>query len=203
MDRYGDERVLVVSRSLFDKLGSFQGLETDVDRYLPVFLDPENNYFLPRGEAEDDPSHKQLIPYAVFVCGDRVLRYVRGSGSGEQRLAAKASIGIGGHINTSDVEQGGYGRDTYNAGVDREIDEELQIAGSHSHRITALINDDSNAVGQVHLGVVHLVQLENEEVKANENEITDIAFLTIGELQAERNRLETWSQLCLDGLFEH
>lgn len=201
MSRYPDENILVVTRSLFDELGAFEGLSLEPERYLPSLLDPTNNYFLARDDAEDDPSHKQIIPYAIFRHGDRFLHYVRGGGSGEKRLAAKGSIGIGGHINQDDFDaQSHLDKDTYTIGVEREIDEELNIEGGHTQRIVALINDDSNPVGQVHLGVVHLFELESDQVTSNEDNITELSFLTIEELQARRDRLETWSQHCLDGL---
>lgn len=201
MSRYPDENILVVTRALFDELGAFEGLSLEPERYLPSLLDPANNYFLARDDAEDDPSHKQIIPYAIFRHGDRFLHYVRGGGSGEKRLAAKGSIGIGGHINQEDFDaQAHLDKDTYTIGVEREIDEELNIEGGHTQRIVALINDDSNPVGQVHLGVVHLFELESDQVTSNEDNITELSFLTIEELQARRDRLETWSQHCLDGL---
>jgi len=199
--KYPDEKVLVVSRALFDELGAFQGLCLEPERYLPSFLDPENNYFLARDDAEEDPGHKQIIPYAIFRHGDRFLHYVRGGGGGEKRLAAKGSLGIGGHVNAEDFEaQDHLDKDTYTIGVEREIDEELNIAGSHDQRIVALLNDDSNEVGQVHLGVVHLFDLENDVVTPNEDTITELSFYTIDELEARRDRMETWSQICLDGL---
>jgi predicted NUDIX family phosphoesterase len=197
MSRFGGERVLVVTRALFEELGAFQGLNTDPDRYLPALLDPANNFFLDREAAENDPLHKQVIPYAIFRHGGRFLRYVRGTGSGEQRLAAKASIGIGGHINASDYAAEHLGQETYHNGVTREIAEELALAGPYSHRIVALLNDDSNEVGQVHLGVVHLVDLASPDVRPNEDTITDLTFLTPEELRAEAGRLETWSQFAL------
>lgn len=201
MSRYPDESILVVSRALFDELGAFQGLCLDPGRYLPAILDPANNSFIPRDDAEEDPGYKQIIPYAIFRHGDRYLHYVRGGGSGEKRLAAKGSIGIGGHINADDYEaQAHLDKDTYSIGVEREIDEELNIAGPHAQRIVALINDDSNPVGQVHLGVVHLFELETDQVTSNEDNITELEFLTLDELLARRDRLESWSQMCLDGL---
>ena len=201
MSRYPDENILVVSRALFDELGAFQGLCLDPGRYLPAILDPANNSFIPRDDAEEDPGFKQIIPYAIFRHGDRYLHYVRGGGSGEKRLAAKGSIGIGGHINADDYEaQAHLDKDTYSIGVEREIDEELNIAGPHAQRIVALINDDSNPVGQVHLGVVHLFELETDQVTSNEDNITELEFLTLEELLARRDRLESWSQMCLDGL---
>ncbi len=147
MASYEDENVLVVSRGLFEELGTFQGLSAQVDHYLPAFLDPANNFFLPRENAEDDPSHKQIIPYAIFRHRDRILRYIRGKKSGEQRLASKASIGIGGHINQHDASEASLHRTTYMTGVEREISEELVISGNYTQRVVALINDDSNPVG--------------------------------------------------------
>ncbi|MBL9151313.1 MAG: hypothetical protein JNK37_02455 [Verrucomicrobiales bacterium] len=201
MSRYPDENILVIPRALFDELGAFQGLCLEPERYLPAILNPANNLFIPRDDAEEDPGYKQIIPYAIFRFQDRYLHYVRGGGSGEKRLAAKGSIGIGGHINAEDYHaQSHLDKDTYTIGVEREIDEELNLTGPLTQRIVALINDDSNPVGQVHLGVVHLFDLSSPEVTSNEDNITELAFLSLDELTARRDRLETWSQHCLDGL---
>ena len=168
MSRYGNEQVLVIPRPLLDDLGSFQGLQFEVDRYLPAFLKPENNFFMSRDEAEDDPTHKQIIPYAIFHHGGKFLHYVRGKKSGEQRLASKGSIGIGGHINTTDKSPEPLGRETYLRGVEREVKEELKIGGTYEQRIVALLNLDDNEVGRVHLGVVHLFDLATSDVEANQ-----------------------------------
>src|SRR5207249_5307462 len=94
-----NENVLVVRRSLFDELGSFQGLNFEPQKYLDAFLSRGNNFFLRRSEAEINPGYKQIIPYAVIAFKDCVAYYVRGKKAGEQRLVAKGSIGIGGHMN--------------------------------------------------------------------------------------------------------
>ena len=200
MSKYEDESVLVVPRALFDKIGGFQGLCGEVDRYLPAFLDPSNNFFMPREEAEDDPSHKQIIPYAIFHHAGRILHYVRGKKSGEQRLASKGSIGIGGHINQEDEEASSLGKDTYMTGVEREVHEELKLETKYEQRIVALLNDDSNEVGQVHLGVVHLFDLDSPEVEANEANIAELEFLTAVELHSRHDALETWSQIIADSI---
>jgi predicted NUDIX family phosphoesterase len=127
---------------------------------------------------------------------------VRGGGSGEKRLASKGSIGIGGHINDTDFAAASLDKDTYTNGVEREIDEELSITDGHTQEILGLLNDDSNEVGQVHLGVVHLVTLESDQVEAGEAVIEDLQFLTLGELQERKEQLESWSQICVDGLSE-
>jgi len=193
-----DENVLVVRRALFDELGAFQGLQPHADRYIAVFLKRENNFFLPRSRAEEDPAYKQIIPYAVFTFGEKILHYVRGSKSGEKRLVAMGSIGIGGHINEGDESLFSFDMDAYRSAVRREIEEELRFDGKYKDRVAALINDDSNEVGRVHLGVVHVIALENDGVRAGEKAIAELRFLTPDELRRRRDKLETWSQIVLD-----
>ncbi len=196
---YKGEQILVVTRDLFDQLGSFQGIQTDVDNYLSALINPENNFFMDRGLAENDPTHKQLIPYAIFRHGSRYLCYQRGKAGGESRLHAKRSLGIGGHINPIDTREGNRGLDTYMAGVEREIREELNIQGGFQQKIVALLNDDANEVGKVHLGVVHLVELESDEVSSAEDSIADLQFFSKEELQGQMNSsLESWSQFCVE-----
>jgi len=195
-----DENVLVVRRSLFDELGSFQGLTFETKKYLSALLSRGNNFFLPRAQAENDPTHKQIIPYALIAHGDTVLHYVRGKKAGEQRLAAKGSIGIGGHMNQEDELLFNYAIDeaVYRAGVEREVNEEIRIESPFEDSIVALLNDDTTEVGRVHLGIVHVFRLAEPKVQKREAMITNVAFLKKDELLARRENLETWSQLCLD-----
>lgn len=195
-----EENILVIQRSLFDELGAFQGLNHDLERYLPIFLNGKNNFFTPRGPAETNPALKQLIPYAIFTYEGKVLRYTRGGKSGEQRLAAKMSIGIGGHINDTDGTKGTFDGNTYLNAVNREISEELQLGGPFTQRPVALLNDDSNEVGKVHLGVIHIVRLTSPEISPNEASIAEPRLCSPEELEAESARLETWSQICLSNL---
>ncbi len=195
-----DENVLVVRRSLFDELGSFHGLNFEPERYLNALLSRGNNFFLPRAQAENDPSHKQIILYALLVHEDRVLHYVRGKKSGEQRLVAKGSIGIGGHMNDTDESLFAWDEVAYRAGVEREVNEEITIRSSFEDRIVALLNDDTTEVGRVHLGIVHVFRLAEPKVEKREAMITNLAFVTRDELIARRDILETWSQLCVDSL---
>ncbi|YCM45881.1 hypothetical protein V2O64_07620 [Verrucomicrobiaceae bacterium 227] len=201
MRDYKGEEILVIPRELFDQLGSFQGIETDVIKYLEAILDPANNFFMDRGKAEEDPSFKQIIPYALFHHEGRYLHYTRGKSGGESRLHAQGSVGIGGHINPVDERADPLGRETYLAGVEREIDEELHIVGDHKNRIVGLLNDDSNDVGKVHLGVVHLFELESDQVKSGEDALANLAFQSIDDLKGElHGSLETWSKYCVDVL---
>jgi len=195
-----DENVLVVRRSLFDELGSFHGLHFEPQRYIDSFLKRENNFFLQRAKAENDPTHKQIIPYAIIACGDNVLHYVRGKKAGEQRLAAKGSIGIGGHMNDADESLFAWDEAAYRAGVEREVNEEIKIESPFEDRIVALLNDDTTEVGRVHLGVVHVFKLAEPKVQKREAMITNLGFLSADELKARHETLETWSQICVDSL---
>ncbi len=194
-----EENILVVRRSLLEQIGIFQGLCFDVDRYLPAFLARENNFFTPRAPAETNPELKQIIPYVLLVHGDRIFHYVRGKKAGEQRLVAKGSVGIGGHMNDGDEGLFALDREAYNVAVQREVTEEIFIETPYKNRVVALLNDDSNEVGKVHLGVVHVFQLDAEAARKREQMITESGFLSIAELRARRDLLETWSQLCVDG----
>jgi predicted NUDIX family phosphoesterase len=193
-----NENVLVVRRELFDALGSFHGLCFEPQRYLDKFLARGNNHFLSRAAAENDPAHKQIIPYAILASGDRVLHYVRGKKAGEQRLVAKGSIGIGGHMNDEDESLFAWDEAAYRAGVAREVKEEVSIETTFEDRIVALLNDDTTEVGRVHLGVVHVFRLAEPKVQKREAMITNLGFLSKAELQARRENLETWSQICVD-----
>lgn len=199
MSKYAGEEVLVVKRALLEEMGMFEGFRTDgVDDMVAALLEPEAHFFMDRSAAEDDPSHKQLIPYCIFKCGDRVLSYTRGKSGGEDRLHAKISIGVGGHINPVDMGEGRQGAAAYFAAVQREIEEELDIACDYVMRIVGLLNDDSNPVGQVHLGVVHLVELESEEVSSREDALANLSWATVDELDGDLSeRLETWSAFCV------
>ena len=196
-----DENVLVVRRKLFDELGNFHGLNFEPAKYLPALLSRGNNFFLRRNQAENDPTHKQIIPYAIIAHGDTVLHYVRGKKAGEQRLVAKGSIGIGGHMNEEKDEllwNFALDEAAYRTGVEREVNEEIKIETAFEDRIVALLNDDTTEVGRVHLGIVHVFRLAEPKVTKREAMITNVAFLTKDELLARRDSLETWSQLCVD-----
>lgn len=204
MSKYAGEQVLVVPRALLDELGAFEGMRTEgLDAAVSRLLDPANHFFMDRAAAEEDPSHKQLIPYCIFRCGNRILHYTRGKAGGEARLHAKISVGVGGHVNPIDTGDGRTGPEAYHAAVTREIEEELHLPEEHEHRIIGLLNDESNPVGQVHLGIVHLVDLKSDAVSSREDALTDLGFTPLADLNGDWfGRLETWSQFCIRHLSE-
>jgi predicted NUDIX family phosphoesterase len=199
MPSHSGEQVLVVPRAVFDEIGAFEGFRAGgLQSAVCRLLEPSVHFFMDRAVAEEDPTHKQIIPYCIFRCGENILHYTRGKSGGESRLHAKISVGVGGHVNPVDMDGGKTGAAAYHAAVAREIEEELVLEAPPSHRIIGMINDDSNSVGQVHLGIVHVVDLPSLEVSAREDALSDLRFSTIQELAGPLfDRLETWSQFCI------
>jgi predicted NUDIX family phosphoesterase len=189
------ERVLVVPAVVLHEAGLFHGFSDRVEHYLPRLLDEAHLRYLPRDEAELDTTFKQLIPYVVLRHVGRIFHYTRGGG-GEKRLHAKRSIGIGGHIS---AEDGGVSARAYRAGMMRELTEEVALAGGYTERCIGLINDDRTPVGQVHLGIVHVLDLEVPGVQSRESGLVAGGFSGLQELRNQREAFETWSQFLLDG----
>lgn len=191
------EHVLVVPSSLFHEVGHFQGFQPNIEPYLNTLLDPAYTSYRPRNEMEQDPSFKQLIPYCIFMHKGEIFSYRRGKGQGEARLHSKRSVGIGGHI--SSIDQ--HAPSVYREGMRREIEEELILESKFQEKCIGLINDDLTEVGKVHLGIVHLFEIDDPKVRAREESIHDAGFAKPSELILQRDQFETWSQICLDHLF--
>jgi predicted NUDIX family phosphoesterase len=202
MSQVATEHVLVVPTEVFRRLGYFQGFCGDVERYLRGLLDPAHTSYQPRPAMEQDPNFKQLIPYVIFrhrdAGGDtHLFQYTRGKGQGEARLHAKRSIGVGGHISADDA----LVASAYDEGMRRELEEEICIGSSYRGRMVGLINDDETEVGKVHLGVVHLLDVDEPAVEPREADLVDAGFRPLQELLTSCERFETWSQICLKALF--
>ncbi|MFK7777196.1 MAG: phosphoesterase [Gimesia sp.] len=193
------EHVMVVPTLLFHEVGYFQGFNDQVEPYLKTLLDPNYISFRPRDTVEEDPSFKQLIPYCIFRHEGKIFYYKRGSKGGEQRLHSKRSIGIGGHISSEDDAKAGS---TYREGMQREIEEEVAMETKYTEQCVGLINDDETEVGKVHLGIVHVFDLELPKVSPREESIIETGFDSPEKLLQELEQFETWSQICLKGLFE-
>jgi predicted NUDIX family phosphoesterase len=194
------EQVLVIPRSTFDKVGSFQGFEPASALHLSEYFAPGVAQFIPRPDAENDPSFKQLIPYCVLVHEGKVVRYQRGKSGGEKRLTAQYSIGIGGHINPIDSITGTFDIETYQKAVERELNEEIEFEGETTPVSIGLINDDTNPVGRVHLGVVEIFNLHSPIVKAREDAIANLELISQEQLHEEIDLLETWSKIAVENL---
>lgn len=164
-----------------------------------------DHHFTPRSRAESDPLFKQLIPYQLFVFKGSFFVYRRGGSVGEGRLAGRLSLGIGGHINRGDSQDSRLLTPVdYRNALLRERSEELINVEEFNCRFVGWINDDSSAVGSVHLGAVHLVEVESERarralgIRADGEDIHSLGWWTAEEIKAERDLFELWSILAIE-----
>jgi len=165
-----------------------------------------SQYFLPRSDAEHDPGYKQIIPYQLFRCHGRFFVYQRGGGVGEGRLAGRLSVGIGGHINSGDAKNGCLATETYSEALFREREEELICKDAVATLFLGWINDDSDPVGQVHLGAVHLCEAADESaihVREQGEDIHERGWWSAEEILAQGERFEKWSILAVKLAVNH
>jgi predicted NUDIX family phosphoesterase len=191
------ERVLVLPRKLVPGGCDFTGVrpaDGDALAGLRQAVAAHGN-FLDRPFAEQNPALKQLIPYVVVRDADRIFLMERTDAGGDSRLHRKASIGVGGHLNPVDE-----GEDPLTDGLRREWSEELVADWEPEFRLVGLLNDDSNPVGSVHLGVVFEVEAAGRRVEVRERDKLAGRFATEAELRAAWDRMETWSRLVAEYL---
>src|SRR5947207_2971973 len=193
-----EELVLCFERTLLDELGVFQGLSLDVEKYLPAVTSTSRLVYRNRSEAEHDKRYKQLIPYVLLICKDRILRYLRGKGGQETRLHGLYSVGVGGHISEEDHGLFSTGPG-YHDGMRRELMEEVAVEEEKESAV-AVINDDSTEVGCVHFGVVHVMHVPNETIVGRRSGIVGPEFIPITEAVKDPSGYESWSRFCLEHL---
>lgn len=190
------EKVLVVKAELLNLPGTKYLTDPGhIQRLLKVCQD--NYFFLNRVEAETDPSHKQLIPYVTLLSSGSVLVLERTAAQSEKRLHGKLSLGVGGHINLVDTSSS-LAKIIARAMV-RELQEELWLDTMTQPVLRGIINDNSNSVGSVHLGLHYFLPVQ-ERPRVRETDKMVANWLAPAQLEALRPRLETWSQILLPTL---
>ena len=179
MDK-NDEQILVIKSDILFKDGKWHGLKTDnLDYYLDLIR--KNCEFKRRGDMENDPLYQQVIPYMLFSFGNKFLAYKYINKTWEKRLINNSyQLGIGGHINPGDGDNG----DILEAGMMREWDEEVSYKGNFvSKKLIGIIKDESTSVEQVHIGLVYhfigdsadISIKETEKMQGNLFELNDIS----------------------------
>lgn len=193
------ETILVVRADELKKHYDFQG-------FLPLSLEDVRKLYdslnvleMDRDKAEEDPTFKQLIAYSGIRSQGKYVSYLRGEDLGEARLHGNRSVGIGGHINSEDRENKNIDCHLEYAAL-REIEEEVNIDEKVNLHLAGLINDDSNAVGKVHLGLVYVADLVTPAVTGREQGIARVEFASPEELLSDRDQFETWSQILIDNI---
>jgi predicted NUDIX family phosphoesterase len=189
------ERVLVLPRESVPGGCDFGGVRPADDLAALRLAVKLHGRYLERPAAEESPDFKQLIPYVVVRDGSSVFLMERTDAGGDPRLHGKASIGVGGHLNPVDE-----GADPLLAGLRREWSEELVADWEPEFRLVGLLNDESNPVGAVHLGVVFTVEADGRRVEVREHDKLRGRFVPVAEVVAAWDRLETWSRLVSQAL---
>lgn len=189
-----DELILVVKRSeLFKTTPAWHGLNNQaMDAFLTTIS--EKKEFLPRSLMEEDPTYKQIIPYLVFKHENKYFVMQRRSTTSEQRLKNKFSLGIGGHIRQEDITDNSI----FNW-ARREFDEEVSYKGNLEIQTLGILNDDSNDVGKVHIGLVLLLNGDSANISVK-SELKSGELKTFTECKNMAESLESWSQLILPKL---
>ncbi|MEX3625139.1 hypothetical protein VVS20_22205 [Viridibacillus arvi] len=209
-----DEIILVVSRKkLFnDEALTFQGVTSDKSLVADIMLNIDKYYkSMRRGSvnevdvpvsrnAELNFDYKQPIPYIVIRRGDEYFVTQRLEGGGESRLHGKLSMGAGGHMNP--LEKDFYAFKIVLAeNTARELEEELDITGEIKIDTIGLINDDSEEVSRVHIGILGVIDLEDaDEVAVRETEQLAGSWYTLDQLRDKEvyDRLENWGKIVVD-----
>jgi len=194
-----NENVLVVSTVKIAPFLTGAFSSSNLDKALEFIRG--NHSFRSRAIVEDDPSFKQIIPYVVIQHHDQFLLAQRTNRQTESRLHGKYSLGIGGHIN--DLENAGTDGDVIQAGLERELNEEVELRGARvSLKLVGIISDDSTPVGTVHLGLVFILQTDRAEFTIRETDLMTAEWVTVETLREKLDRLESWSRIVFENVIE-
>jgi predicted NUDIX family phosphoesterase len=188
-----DELILVIKRELFKDIDNWHGLQA-VDYAPYAQLIHEHKEFLPRSQMELDESYKQIIPYLVYTHNGKYFLMQRQAKATETRLQNKYSLGIGGHIRQEDID--GSDITTW---ARREFDEEVTFNGTYTIEPLGILNDDSNAVGKVHIGFVFLLHGDSADIQV-QSELKSGTLYTLEECKEFYGSMETWTQILVDFL---
>lgn len=189
------ESVLVVKSEILKPFLTFRGLITEnLDAAIELIL--SSYEFMPRQDAEQNPDYRQIIPYAAIRRGGSVFTTRRLSKGFETRLHGMLSIGIGGHINPDPPDEAG---DILLSGLKRELREEVRIEEEASLSFVGLINDDSDAVGCVHLGLFYIMEVSGD-VFVLETDKLEGFWTEVPQLKRQITRLEGWSAIVLNSI---
>jgi len=185
------ENILVVPTTTLFFEGVWQGLrcvdQLDLAKYMDIIQ--TKCEFLSRPAMEEDSNYKQIIPYLIFKYQDKYFLMQRASKASETRLRSKFSLGIGGHIREDDMQ----GSSIFDW-ARREFAEEVDYKGNVTVEMLGILNDDSNEVGKVHVGLVMLLNGDSCDIKV-ESELKSGELLTIDECLLYEAQMENWSKL--------
>lgn len=177
-----------------------------------------------RRSLETEPMFRQLLPYVIVRCVEgsepSYLLYQRVKHTNEAKLAGNTSIGLGGHIDLTDVvifeDTNGIvdWESVITLNIRRELTEETGVVDTFAmcdtQSLGVILDDseDNKGVGKVHVGIVQVINVGWDVVeKMKQNMDTDdaearlIDFMTVAQLreyQAANDNMEPWTRILLD-----
>lgn len=188
------ENILVIKRDvLINTVGMHGIIASNIDQLFEIIA--IHGSYMERDKAETNEEYKQIIPYLVYQYKNKFFLMKRSAKAGEVRLKNLYTLGIGGHIRESDLSNSRNVLDW----AEREFFEEVNFSGTYKPIFLGLLNDDSNPVGRVHLGLVFLL-IGNTPRISVKTELENGALMTLPEIILLNDSLESWSQITLDYL---
>ncbi|HEV2600900.1 MAG TPA: hypothetical protein VGT41_01250 [Candidatus Babeliales bacterium] len=188
-----DELILVVPRADILPHGSFHGLQATTMQEITGII-ASKKQFLPRSIMETDPTYKQIIPYLIYTHNEKYFLMQRHAKASESRLRSKFSFGIGGHIRQEDMQT-----DSIFDWARREFHEEVNYNGNLTIQPIGLLNDDSNEVGKVHIGLVMLLMGDREDISV-QSELQSGELISLADAEIYKDHMESWSQIVFEYL---
>src|SRR3990167_142376 len=188
------EHILVIKRDHFFSITpAWTGLkEVSFEQYIGLIN--EKKEFLPRPTMEQDLTYKQIIPYLIFENDNKYFLMQRSATVSESRLKNKYSLGIGGHIRQEDMQE-----QSIFDWAKREFNEEVNYTGAVEIEPLGILNDDSDAVGQVHIGFVLLLKGNSSNISVK-SELKHGALKSLQECIDSIDKMETWSRMVIEFL---
>jgi predicted NUDIX family phosphoesterase len=194
-----EESVFAISTEGLWKLITYKnkGLIKGNNEVLKLIV--QNGLFRKRSELEEDPSFKQIIPYAIISNDKSFYLFRRASEQTEKRLHNKYSLGVGGHMNPGSFigskEQ--YLLDE----LRRELFEEVRFQNGcliEDIEFIGFINDDTIPVGRVHIGLLYNLHVSSKELIINETDKMTADWIEKSGLVEFYDEMETWSKIAFD-----
>lgn len=189
------ERVMVVAREDIFRGGTWHGIKADDVARLVRIINTKHK-FMARGDVEDDPRWQQIIPYMFFENAGKYFLMQRNAGHTDKRLASNFSLGVGGHINKKDIKTG-----SIVSWAKREFEEEVDYKGRYKAEFLGLLNDDTNDVGRVHLGLIIKMAGKSNGITVRDEHQSG-KMVAVDELSRNYKKMETWSQIVYDYLMK-
>ena len=159
----------------------------------------QKGQFRKRNELEEDPSFKQIIPYAVISCKESFYLFRRSSGQTEKRLQNLFSLGVGGHMNPDNSAE--HEEQYLYDELKRELFEEVRLLNDctiEGIEFIGFINDDTIPVSRVHIGLLYNIRLSNKDVNVSETDKMTAAWTDKSDLARFYERMETWTKIVFD-----